>query len=50
MLPTMDGFAVLESIRKRADASKDVPIIVVSNLRQEKDKDARRVWVRRNIW
>ena len=38
MLPTMDGFAVLESIRKRTDASKDVPIIVVSNLGQEKDK------------
>ena len=39
MLPTMDGFAVLESIRKRTDASKSVPIIVVSNLGQEKDKE-----------
>jgi DNA-binding response OmpR family regulator len=39
MLPTMDGFAVLESIRKRTDALKSVPIIVVSNLGQDKDKD-----------
>ena len=39
MLPTMDGFAVLESIRKRTDALKDVPVIVVSNLGQEKDKE-----------
>ncbi len=39
MLPTMDGFAVLESIRKRADDSKNVPIIVVSNLGQDSDKE-----------
>lgn len=39
MLPTMDGFAVLETIRKRTDALKDVPVIVVSNLGQEKDKE-----------
>lgn len=39
MLPSMDGFAVLESIRGRADEAKDVPIIVVSNLGQEKDKE-----------
>src|ERR1700733_8679394 len=39
MLPTMDGFAVLQSIRSRADASKNVPIIVVSNLGQDKDKE-----------
>jgi DNA-binding response OmpR family regulator len=32
MLPTMDGFAVLQSIRSRADELKNVPIIVVSNL------------------
>ena len=37
MLPTMDGFAVLESIRSREDG-KAVPIIVVSNLGQESDK------------
>jgi len=37
MLPTMDGFAVLESIRTRTDALKDVPIVVVSNLGAEKD-------------
>lgn len=39
MLPTMDGFAVLEAIRKRTDALKDVPVIVVSNLGQEKDRE-----------
>jgi two-component system alkaline phosphatase synthesis response regulator PhoP len=39
MLPTMDGFAVLENIRGRGDVAKDVPIIVVSNLGQDKDKD-----------
>lgn len=39
MLPTMDGFAVLQSIRSRTDELKTVPIIVVSNLGQEKDKD-----------
>jgi DNA-binding response OmpR family regulator len=39
MLPTMDGFAVLETIRKRDDDSKSVPIIVVSNLGADKDKE-----------
>ena len=39
MLPTMDGFAVLENIRARADTTKNVPIIVVSNLGQDKDKE-----------
>ncbi len=39
MLPTMDGFAVLESIRKRTDDLKAVPVIVVSNLGQQTDKD-----------
>lgn len=37
MLPTMDGFAVLENIRARDDG-KTVPVIVVSNLGQESDK------------
>ena len=37
MLPTMDGFAVLENIRSRSDESKNVPIIIVSNLGQQKD-------------
>jgi len=37
MLPTMDGFAVLENIRGREDG-KTVPIIVVSNLGQDSDK------------
>ncbi|MGB4076638.1 MAG: response regulator [Minisyncoccia bacterium] len=39
MLPTVDGFAVLEYVRNRADAAKDVPIIVVSNLSADKDKE-----------
>lgn len=38
-LPTMDGFAVLEAIRKRPDEAGKTPIIVVSNLGQEKDKE-----------
>lgn len=37
MLPTMDGFAVLESIRGRTDELKNTPIIIVSNLGQQKD-------------
>ncbi len=37
MLPSMDGFAVLESIRKRTDEQKNTPIVVVSNLGAEKD-------------
>lgn len=39
MLPTMDGFAVLQSIRAHTDASKDTPVIVVSNLGAETDKE-----------
>ena len=39
MLPTMDGFAVLEKIRARTDETKDVPVIVVSNLGQDKDRE-----------
>jgi DNA-binding response OmpR family regulator len=39
MLPMMDGFAVLENIRARTDDSRNVPIIVVSNLGQDKDKE-----------
>jgi two-component system, sensor histidine kinase ChiS len=37
MLPTMDGFAVLEHIRSRPDELKSTPIIIVSNLGQQKD-------------
>ncbi len=39
MLPTMDGFAVLETIRKRGDELAKTPVIVVSNLGQQKDID-----------
>ncbi len=37
MLPTMDGFAVLQAIRSRTDELKSVPIIIVSNLGQGSD-------------
>lgn len=37
MLPTMDGFAVLENIRGHAGPEKDTPVIIVSNLGQQKD-------------
>ena len=39
MLPTMDGFSVLEKIRARTDETKNVPVIVVSNLGQDKDRE-----------
>lgn len=39
MLPTMDGFAVLQAIRARTDELKNVPIIVVSNLGADADKE-----------
>lgn len=37
MLPTVDGFAVLEAVRSRTDELKNVPIIVVSNLGAQAD-------------
>lgn len=39
MLPTMDGFAVLAALRARTDEGKTVPIIVISNLGQQSDKE-----------
>lgn len=39
MLPTMDGFAVLENLRSRTDEGKTVPIVIVSNLGQESDRE-----------
>lgn len=39
LMPDMDGFTFLEKVRSRTDALKDVPVIVVSNLGQQKDKD-----------
>lgn len=39
MMPEVDGYTVLETIRKRTDEHKDVPIIMVSNLGQQGDKD-----------
>jgi DNA-binding response OmpR family regulator len=39
MMPKMDGFAVIEAVRARTDELKDTPIIVVSNLGAEKDKE-----------
>ncbi len=37
MLPTMDGFAVLESIRAHTGPEKNTPVLIVSNLGQQKD-------------
>ncbi len=39
MLPTMDGFAVLQAIRARTDELKDTPVIIVSNLGAQADID-----------
>ena len=39
MLPSMDGFAVLQSIRARTDEVQKVPVIIVSNLGQQSDID-----------
>lgn len=39
MLPTMDGYAVLQTIRARTDELAKTPIIIVSNLGQQKDID-----------
>lgn len=38
MMPGMDGFAFLEKLRSRTDEGKTVPVIIVSNLGQEADK------------
>ncbi len=37
MLPTMDGFAVLENIRKHTGPEQSTPVVIVSNLGQQKD-------------
>jgi DNA-binding response OmpR family regulator len=39
MLPTVDGWTVLQSVRARTDELKSVPIIMVSNLGQAADKE-----------
>lgn len=39
MLPTVDGFKVLEQLRARPDEGHTVPVIVVSNLDQQADRD-----------
>lgn len=39
ILPGMSGFEILEAIRKRTDAQKDTPVIIVSNLGQASDKE-----------
>lgn len=38
VLPGMDGFQILEALRAREDG-KQVPIIIVSNLGQQADKE-----------
>lgn len=35
---SIDGFAVLESVRKRTDEGKSVPVVVVSNLGEQSAK------------
>ena len=42
MLPGIDGFEVLKTIRAREDEGKTVPIIVVSNLSQLHDQEKAR--------
>ncbi len=37
MLPTTDGFAVLTAIRAHEGSEKNTPVVVVSNLGQQKD-------------
>lgn len=39
MLPGMSGFDILGKIRERTDALKDTPVVIVSNLGQESDKE-----------
>lgn len=39
MMPGMDGYAVLTAIRSRTDELKSTPIVIVSNLGQESDKE-----------
>lgn len=39
MLPDVDGYTVLEQLRSRTDEGKTVPIIVVSNLSQQSERD-----------
>ena len=39
MLPKLDGFGVLQAIRARADALKSVPVVIISNLGADKDKE-----------
>ncbi|MES2225221.1 MAG: response regulator [Patescibacteria group bacterium] len=36
---SIDGFGVLETLRKRADEGKTVPVVVVSNLGEQSAKD-----------
>lgn len=39
VLPGMSGFDILQAIRARADDLKSVPVLIVSNLGQQKDKE-----------
>lgn len=39
MLPTVDGYTVLQGIRSRTDEAKSTPVIMVSNLGQASDKE-----------
>lgn len=39
LMPDMDGFTFLGKVRSRSDELKNVPVIVVSNLGQQEDRD-----------
>jgi len=39
VLPGMSGFDILQAIRARTDELKNVPVLIVSNLGQQKDKE-----------
>ena len=39
VLPGMSGFDILQAIRARTDDLKSVPVLIVSNLGQQKDKE-----------
>lgn len=39
MLPEMSGFEVLEKIRNGREEIKNIPVIIVSNLGQESDRE-----------
>lgn len=39
ILPQLDGFAVLQEIKSAQASTKDIPVIMLTNLSTEEDKD-----------